>query len=144
MLIIKRFWKIAIVLVVSLNILHMYYSDTPKLKTAHVEQKTRYRLFSKCDCRRNDHIFVNKQIASDNSDLYEVTTTFNSSSYTVKETELDELVCGAYETLRRGRHQKVIGYSLYGKEWRYTGFLKSRKRNQALSLKIRLIVKILD
>jgi len=73
-------------------------------------------LFSKCDCRKNEIIFVNRQ----NSGLFAVTSTLNNYNYTVKEAELDELVCGVYETLRRGRHQKLIGYSLYGKENFYT------------------------
>jgi len=80
-------------------------------------------LVSKCDCRKNEDIFLKRQ----NFGLYSVTSTLNNSNYTVKESELNELVCGVYETLRRGRNQKVIGYSLYGKENLYTGSLKSRK-----------------
>ena len=68
--------------------------------------------------------------SNDKSDLYEVSPTWNNSKYTVKEQELDELVCGVYETLRRGRHQKVIGYSLYGKEKLYTGCLESKNKNK--------------
>jgi len=81
-------------------------------------------LVSKCDCRKNEEIFLKRQ----NFGLYAVTSTLNNSNYTVKESELNELVCGVYETLRRGRNQKVIGYSLYGKENLYTGSLTSRKR----------------
>ncbi len=79
----------------------------------------------KCDCQKNDLIFVNKQNSIDKPGWYEVTSTFTDKNYIVKETELDELVCGIYETLRRGRHQKVIGYSIYGANTRYTLALKS-------------------
>ncbi len=41
--------------------------------------------------------------------------------------ELDELTCGTYETLRRGLNQKVIGYSLYGKNEFYYVKLKGNK-----------------
>jgi len=88
-------------------------STWPKLK----------HLSSKCGCRKNEDIFLNRQ----NSGLFAVTSTLNNYNYTVKEAELDELVCGVYETLRRGHHQKVIGYSLYGKENLYTGSLTSRE-----------------
>jgi len=105
MLIIKRFWKIAIVTVVSLNILHIYYFDALSVEMVVLTQKNRGQFFSKCDCRKNDHIFVKKQISSDTSDLYEVFSTFANLNYTVKETELDELVCGVYETLRTSMRQ---------------------------------------
>jgi hypothetical protein len=80
-------------------------------------------LSSECDCRKNEDILLKRK----NSGLYTVTSTLNNSNYVVKEAELDELVCGVYDTLRRGRHQKVIGYSLYGKEDLYTGSLTSRE-----------------
>ena len=86
----------------------------------------KYKYFSNCNCRRNDHIsIVKEQTSSENSDLYVVRSILNNTNYIVKETELDELVCGVYETLRRGRHQKVIGYSIFGKNSRYTIALKS-------------------
>ena len=97
------------------------------------------KLVSKCECRRNELIIFSKKSlnkssninqSNDKSDLYEVSPTWNNSKYTVKEQELDELVCGVYETLRRGRHQKVIGYSLYGKEKLYTGCLESKNKNK--------------
>ena len=84
----------------------------------------KYQILSKCDCRRNESIDIENQNIYD---LYEVSSALNNSKYTVKVQEIDELVCGVYETLRRGHHQKVIGYSLYGKAKRYTHFLKSRK-----------------
>jgi hypothetical protein len=88
-------------------------------------------LSSKCECRTNEDIYLKRQ----NSGLYAVTSTLNNSNYNAIEAELDELVCGVYETLRRGRHQKVIGYSLYGKEHLYTGSLTSRK-SQASNFKV--------
>jgi len=85
-----------------------------------------YQFHSKCGCRKNENITVYKQNVIKNSTLYDVVSTLNSFYYTVKEDQLDDLVCGAYETLRRGRHQKVIGYSLYGTNDFYTEYLTSK------------------
>jgi hypothetical protein len=117
--------KFSIVLVGLLTLLYFFDFETINLGDIN-KTSTRHtvnHLSSKCDCRKNEEIFLNRQ----NPDFYAVTSTLNNSKYNVKETELDELVCGVYETLRRGRHQKVIGYSLYGKENLYTGSLKSKK-----------------
>ena len=70
------------------------------------------------------------EISKEESGLYEFDSSLKNVNYIVKERELDDLVCGVYETLRRGRHQKVIGYSLYGKENSYTGSLKSKNTNK--------------
>jgi hypothetical protein len=85
-----------------------------------------YQFHSKCDCRKNENITLYKQNVIENSTLYDVVSTLNNFYYTVKEDQLDDLVCGAYETLRRGHHQKVIGYSLYGTNDFYTEYLTSK------------------
>jgi len=128
--------KFSIVLVCLLTLLYFFDFETINLgdiKKTSTRRKLNH-LSSKCDCRKNEDIILNRQ----NPDFYTVTSTLNNSKYNVKETELDELVCGVYETLRRGRRQKVIGYSLYGKENLYTGSLKSKK-SQSYSRKATIV-----
>jgi hypothetical protein len=120
-----------VVAVVSLAFLYIYDFDTINSNTVHagkaiknvLSQKPGYQYSSKCDCRRGDLISLNYK---QDSDLYEVTSTLKNL------TELDELTCGVYETLRRGRGQKVIGFSLYGKEKLYTEYLTSKKMTRGI------------
>ena len=56
-------------------------------------------------------------------------------SYNDKKSQLDEfnsmklqLTCGFFNSFRRGKKQKVIGYSLYGKEERYLRLLPNVSR----------------
>ncbi len=95
--------------------------------------KAGYQYKTNCGCRKNDLVFLN---IKNSTNLYEVSSRMNNLSYIVKENELDELVCGVYETLRRGRHQKVIGYSLYGKNSRYSSALKSTNSISKKILKV--------
>ncbi len=119
-----------VVAVVSLAFLYIYDFDTVNSNTVYfgkiiknvTSQKPGYQYSSKCECRRGELIFLNY---NQDSDLYEVTSTLKNLTYSVEESELDELTCGVYETLRRGRGQKVIGFSLYGKEKLYTEYLTS-------------------
>ena len=122
-----RFRRRFLIVLVGLLTL-LYFFDFKKSINLADKNKTskwpkRNYLSSKCDCRKNEDILLLRH----NSGLYAVTSTLKNSNYNVKEAELDELVCGLYETLRRGRHQKVIGYSLYGKEDINTRYLQSKK-----------------
>ena len=45
--------------------------------------------------------------------------TFVKLTYNMSKEDHDRVNCDLYNTLRRGKNQKVIGYSLYGKERRY-------------------------
>ena len=148
----RLWWKFTFLIVGLLTLLFFVDFGTLSLNTKNMGRiiksissqntiESKYKLFSKCECRRNETVMLSKKslnkrsnknqsneykISNENSDLYEVTSTLNSfNNYIVKEQELDELICGVYETLRRGRHQKVIGYSLYGKEKFYSGYLES-------------------
>ncbi len=85
-------------------------------------EKSGYQYISECNCRKNDVVYVHKI-----KDSYQVTTTLKNLIYMAEKEELDELTCGTYETLRRGLNQKVIGYSLYGKNEFYYVKLKGNK-----------------
>ncbi len=134
MLISNRLRVFLVVAVVLLAFFYIYDFETTYSNTVHVgnviknllSQRPGYQYSSKCECRRGDLIFLNYK---QDSDLYEVTSTLKNLAYSVEETELDELTCGVYETLRRGRGQKVIGFSLYGKERLYTEYLTSKEND---------------
>ncbi len=140
MLIKYKFNKFLKAVFLGLVFLIVYYFGIIKFKlehsgfTANKKQPHRsgHQYYTNCDCRKNDLVFLNKQ----KTNLYEVSSSMNNSNYIVKENELDELVCGVYETLRRGRHQKVIGYSLYGKNRHYSLALKSTNSIQKHLFKI--------
>jgi len=140
-------WQKAAIVIAGLLTL-LYLIDFEKISFSDKERNTldfKYKFFSKCECRRNESFILsqsnlnkisNKSQANENeisagkSGLYEFISSLKNFKYIVKEQELDDLVCGVFETLRRGRHQKVIGYSLYGKENAYTGSLKSKNTNK--------------
>jgi len=134
MMFIHRQYKIAVLILSSLTFFYFIQFDTIKSTTAFkrriFDKKSSklpvYEFHSKCGCRKNENITLYKHNVIENSSLYDVISTLNNFYYTVKEDELDDLVCGTYETLRRGRHQKVIGYSLYGTNDFYTKYLTSK------------------
>ncbi len=89
--------KFSTVLVCLLTLL--YFLDFVSINLGDKDKTSTRRklnhLSSKCDCRKTEDIFVNRQ----NPDFYAVTSTLKNSKYNVKKTELDKLVCGVYETL---------------------------------------------
>lgn len=81
-------------------------------------------LESECSCRKNEKIIVSKY--ANRSDI-EVLSTKNNISYWVDENELNHINCNLFNTLRRGKKQKVISYSLYGKKKYYYDLLLCKK-----------------
>ncbi len=140
--------KSAIFIAGLLTLLYLIDFEKIGLNTSDKERNTpdfKHKFFSKCECRRNESFILSNsnlnkisnksqtkenEISKEESGLYEFDSSLKNVNYIVKERELNDLVCGVYETLRRGRHQKVIGYSLYGKENSYTGSLKSKNTNK--------------
>jgi len=80
---------------------------------------------STCDCRNSENIFLSKIIESQ-LNLFEVYSTLTNQKYYVTEQELNHLACGVHQTLRRNRNQKIIGYSLYGKNKKYSEQLEGK------------------
>lgn len=77
---------------------------------------------SECDCRRTEKLTISK-IESGNK--YKVhSTQIGKPDYFVTEEELNKLKCDPFNSLRRGRNQKVIGVSLYGNKEMYYALLK--------------------
>ena len=81
-------------------------------------------LKSKCDCRKNLLIRVHE------NNVTSVHTETSNQSWThlfdIQNSEIPNLnfTCDLYNSLRRGRSQKVIGYSLYNKNKFYYNKLK--------------------
>lgn len=76
---------------------------------------------SECSCRNNDFILVEK-----NDKVYNIKNRNNNIMYSLTKTEFEKLhfTCDLYKTLKRGKSQKVIGYSLYGTDPLYYNYLK--------------------
>ena len=81
-------------------------------------------LKSKCDCRKQLLIRI------DENNFTSIHSETSNQSWThlydIQNSEIAELnfTCDLYNSLRRGRSQKVIGYSLYNKNEAYYNKLK--------------------
>ena len=80
------------------------------------------KLKSKCNCKFKQQINVIKNNVENN---YEIWLNKEKLLYNLTNLEYDSLnvTCDLYNVLRRGKNQKVISYSLYGKSDRYYRFL---------------------
>ena len=75
-------------------------------------------LESECECRRNEKITLKQ------TDSYtEIDIQNTDVNYDVENDYLENITCDLYNVLRRGKKQKVIGFSLYGKNKLYYRFL---------------------
>lgn len=72
---------------------------------------------SKCECRKSDVTSIEQ-----NGSEYVVQTKYRD--YKMSDTDVQSIMCDAYNVLRRGPNQKVIGFSLWGNEERYVALLK--------------------
>ena len=75
---------------------------------------------SNCECRQNDNILIIKYQSD-----YEIITNRGTNSYRVTQKEMNSTNCNLFSTLRHGKHQKVLGFSLYGSKKYYSGLLPS-------------------
>lgn len=93
-----------------------------------------YRKFSsRCKCSRHDEIVLFKNSALDYYFYVNLTNKLNGVSqnlYKISNKELKnfKITCDPYKVLRRGKSQKVISYSLYGKEPIYYNKLRQLSR----------------
>ena len=78
-------------------------------------------LKSECSCKQNEIILI----VNNTSNYIQSYSTLTHKSYTVAQSELNNFSCEMFNTLRRGRDQKVIGLTLYGKKDLYYDYLKS-------------------
>jgi hypothetical protein len=75
-------------------------------------------LKSECECRRTEKINLKQ------TDSYtEIDIQNTDINYDVENGYLENITCDLYNVLRRGKKQKVIGFSLYGKNKLYYRFL---------------------
>jgi hypothetical protein len=80
--------------------------------------KRREVLTSKCPCR-SEKIIVEEYNTYYNVKILNSYQTIVKLTYNLSKEEYNSINCDLYNVLRRGKNQKVIGYSLYGKERRY-------------------------
>lgn len=83
----------------------------PKYFKKYIVKYTQYR--AQCHCHKSISIFANEY--EDESDL-EIVSTWNSYPYTVSKSYMRSATCDLYNTLKRGKHQKIISFSLFGRE----------------------------
>ena len=83
----------------------------PKYYKKNIVKYTQYR--SQCHCHKNINIFVNEY--EDESDL-EIVSTWNVYPYKVSKSFMRSTTCDLYNTLKRGKHQKIVSFSLYDRE----------------------------
>ena len=85
-------------------------------------------LKSNCECRKNEQISLELNKNHDHLIIYSfdtITKTIkNLFNISVEEFENSKFSCDLYALLRRGKSQKVISYSLYGKDQFYYKKLK--------------------
>ena len=85
-------------------------------------RETEYK--SPCHCHRNKIIVVRE--LEDISDL-QVVLTWKKETYTVPKSYINYTTCDLYNTFKRGKNQKVVSYTLFGKKERYNKLIKSKK-----------------
>lgn len=76
---------------------------------------------SKCECRKSDFISISQH---SRKHFINVRSTDPTKTYKTTDTDVQSIMCDAYNVLRRGLNQKVIGFSLWGNEERYVALLK--------------------
>jgi hypothetical protein len=98
-----------------------------------------YKKFSsKCECTKHNQIIIFKNSAFDYYFHVNLTNKLNGLSQHLyrlsnKEIKNFKITCDPYKVLRRGKSQKVISYSLYGKNPIY--YNKLRKLTQSIKEK---------
>ncbi len=108
---------------------YLNYSTNPcaeiEYKIATNKSSNTKTFTSTCNCRKSENIVLSKIIES-HLNFFEVYSTLTNQKYYVTEQELNHLTCGVHQTLRRSRNQKIIGYSLYGHNKKYSEQLEGK------------------
>jgi hypothetical protein len=90
-----------------------------------LDKNSKYRSFeSQCECKRFENIilhFANLSISIKNA----ATNKFSQYSLSKQQHFNMNFTCNPYNEFKRGPHQKVISYSLYGKDASYYKQLKN-------------------
>jgi hypothetical protein len=87
--------------------------------------KTNLKIFkSECECKKDTKIILMNQ----NEKSYEIRVVKlekTIKTYFIENIDSLKLKCNTFSSLKRGKNQKVIGFSLYGKNKRYYNYLKN-------------------
>jgi hypothetical protein len=89
-----------------------------------LNNNTNYHLIieSECSCKQNERIQIIKEQEKNTYQVY----INNQFKYSINNNNENlNLTCNLYNSLRRGKNQKVIAYSLYGQNQLYFRYLKN-------------------
>ena len=86
-----------------------------------------YYLNSNCDCKKDKNIAIYKYENYYAVKMYNTDKDSAKELYTISKDEFEKsnFTCDLYNVLRRGKSQKVLGFSLYGKNRFYYNKLKN-------------------
>jgi len=88
-------------------------------------KKNNLKIFkSECECKKDTKIILINQ----NENNYEIRVKKlekTIKTYFLENVDTLKLKCNTFSSLKRGKNQKVIGFSLYGKNQRYYNYLKN-------------------
>lgn len=87
---------------------------TQKYKAEYPNQIIYFK--SQCECKREEQIVLHKYKSHFVVKTYNSTQNSSKFLYKIKHNEFKRLnlTCGMYNSLRRGKSQKILGFSLYG------------------------------
>lgn len=119
--ILKRIFLLSIFILIFLSYKYFSssnYNDYYESYKVSPHLSNQFNIFqSECYCRKEEKIFFTKDF---NASSFKVQSSFkNKKEYYLSKLELQNIRCNFYSALRRGKHTKVIGYSLYGKNMEY-------------------------
>ena len=103
------------------------YSAAYKVNSTISNETITIELKSDCECRKDDTIEIIKNGTYSIVYLKTKTNRLDKKVIEISEAEFlkRSLTCDPYKVLRRGQHQKTIGFSLYGKNRFYYDKLKN-------------------
>jgi hypothetical protein len=97
-------------------------------RSANETRPLKYEFKSTCACKRNSSVFLEETTDAENRTFYQIyslnQTTFTNYNLTEQEFQTARITCNKFSTLRRGKHQKVISFCLYGTNRFYYDKLK--------------------
>lgn len=109
-------------------ILYSRETYTHYLQRFYQKNIRKYTIYkSQCDCFKHNNIFANEY---ENESLLEIVSTLsNTYPYRVSKSYMRSATCDLYNTLKRGKNQKIISLSLYGRNEFYHTQIKGLMTN---------------
>lgn len=121
-MLLRKKHKNLIIFIVIIIVLFVHY---PLHSSSYLKNHNSILKKSPCYCRANENIELKEYLdMSHGRNFYEVRSDILNSKYTIDKHFLKNITCDMTNVLRRGPNQKVIGFSLYGKDKFYYNLLK--------------------